>query len=213
MGIQINGTTDDISANDGSWTATGLTDLRISTIKTPSGLGTVSFYNEGQIFTGITTFNGNVSGALSSGTAQSASGLGTAVNFTDIPSWVKRITIMFAGLSLSGGGNLSPMCVQLGDSGGIEQTGYLGVDSGGNSHTVGFRLTPGVTANDSISSNAFLTNLSGNTWVFSYCASGVGNLYASSGIKTTSDTLTQLRITTIEGTAPFDGGTINILYE
>lgn len=211
MGIQINGTTDDISANDGSWTATGLTDLRISTIKTPSGLGTVSFYNEGQIFTGITTFNGNVSGALSSGTAQSASGLGTAVNFTDIPSWVKRITIMFAGLSLSGGGT---MCVQLGDSGGIEQTGYLGADSGGNSHTVGFRLTPGVTANDSISSNAFLTKVSSdNTWVFSYCASALSQPYVSSGIKTTSDTLTQLRITTIEGTAPFDGGTINILYE
>lgn len=211
MGIQINGTTDDISANDGSWTATGLTDLRISTIKTPSGLGTVSFYNEGQIFTGITTFNGNVSGALSSGTAQSASGLGTAVNFTDIPSWVKRITIMFAGLSLSGGGT---MCVQLGDSGGIEQTGYLGADSGGNSHTVGFNLTtPALTANDSISSNAFLTNLSGNTWVFSYCASALSQPYVSSGIKTTSDTLTQLRITTIAGTAPFDGGTINILYE
>lgn len=212
MGIQINGTTDDISANDGSWTATGLTDLRISTIKTPSGLGTVSFYNEGQIFTGITTFNGNVSGALSSGTAQSASGLGTAVNFTDIPSWVKRITIMFAGLSLSGGGT---MCVQLGDSGGIEQTGYLGADSGGNSHTVGFNLTsPALTANDSISSNAFLTKVSSdNTWVFSYCASALSQPYVSSGIKTTSDTLTQLRITTIAGTAPFDGGTINILYE
>jgi len=61
-----------------------------------------------------------VIGGLVSGTAVTASG--TSVDFTGIPSWVKRVTVMFSGVSLSG---TSSYLVQLGDSGGVENTGYL----------------------------------------------------------------------------------------
>ena len=40
-------------------------------------------------------------GAVTSGTAV-ASTSGTAIDFTSIPSWVKRITVMFSGVSTSG---------------------------------------------------------------------------------------------------------------
>ena len=44
------------------------------------------------VLSGDTGVSGN-SGALVSGTAVSASG--TAVDFTGIPSWAKRVTVMF----------------------------------------------------------------------------------------------------------------------
>ncbi len=39
------------------------------------------------------------------------------------------------------------------------------------------------------------------------------NVASLGGSKTLSDTLTQVRITTVNGTDTFDAGTINILYE
>jgi len=59
---------------------------------------------------------------LVSGTSQ-ASTSGTSIDFTGIPSWVKRITVMFNGVSTNGTSNKQ---IQLGDSGGFETTGYLG---------------------------------------------------------------------------------------
>jgi hypothetical protein len=59
---------------------------------------------------------------LVSGVAVSATG--TAIDFTGIPSWAKRITVMFSGVSTNGSSILQ---IQLGDSGGVETTGYVGV--------------------------------------------------------------------------------------
>jgi hypothetical protein len=42
---------------------------------------------------------GNV-GAFTAGTAVTASG--TSIDFTDIPNWVKRITVMLNGISSNG---------------------------------------------------------------------------------------------------------------
>ena len=60
---------------------------------------------------GVTTNSGAVYDGLQRGTAV-ASTSGTSVDFTSIPSWVKRITVMFNGVSTSGTSN--PL-VQLGD--------------------------------------------------------------------------------------------------
>jgi expansin (peptidoglycan-binding protein) len=59
-----------------------------------------------------------------------------------------------------------------------------------------------------------IQNITGNSWVASY--SGKQSSTASSyggGDKTLSDTLTQVRITTVNGTDTFDAGTVNIMYE
>jgi hypothetical protein len=157
---------------------------------------------------------GYAGGVVTAGTAV-ASTSGTSIDFTGIPSWVKRVTVMFNGVSTNG---TSIHQVQLGDSGGIETSGYAGaVGTRGNEnfYTNGFLINRGNTASSTASGSLVLTLVSGNIWV----GSGINASNASDapsffgGTKTLSDTLTQLRITTVNGTDTFDAGSINILYE
>jgi hypothetical protein len=167
----------------------------------------------------LPTFNGTV-GLLVSGTAVSASG--TAVNFTGIPAGVRRITVMFNGVSFNGSSDLT---VQLGDAGGIETTGYAGnsfqtydggtVNCGTLSNGVVFKSNAASTA---LQGSLVFTNLTGNIWTFMGSTSPAGSnsnqrFTMSSGSKTLSDTLTQVRIASGNGTDTFDAGSINILYE
>jgi hypothetical protein len=157
-------------------------------------------------------------GALTLATAV-ASTSGTSIDFTSIPSWVKRITVMFSGVSTNGSSN---WLIQLGDSGGIENTGYissgtfLGSSVSGASYTAGFGLLIGSAA---VVEQGFiaLVQLTANTWVangdLAGSGGGAGFRYGTSGSKTLSDTLDRIRITTVNGTDTFDAGTINIMYE
>jgi hypothetical protein len=124
---------------------------------------------------------------------------------------------MFNGVSTNG--SSSPL-VQLGDSGGIETTGYGGSGSliastvTTQNYTTGF----GERSQDAAAVRTglwIITNVSGNIWV---CSGVLGRSDAAitsvtGGTKTLSDTLTQVRITTANGTDTFDAGSINILYE
>lgn len=147
-----------------------------------------------------------------SGTSATASG--TAVDFTGIPSWVKRVTVMFNGVS-TGGTQL--FLVQLGDSGGIEATGYTsgaGSRTSETSRTDGFVLNPAGSAGSSFTGIIQICNFSSLTWVTSGVLSrsdGFANSFG--GSKTLSDTLTQVRITTVSPADTFDLGSFNILYE
>jgi len=158
-------------------------------------------------------------GTLTLATAVTASG--TSIDFTGIPSWVKRITVMFSGVSTTG---TSPPIIQLGDAGGIENTGYLGSNSivgssvASLAYTVGFGIgvsTAQWSASTSVNGCITINSLSGNLWACSGIVSNSANdaSYITSGSKSLSDTLTQLRITTVGGAQTFDAGTINILYE
>lgn len=156
--------------------------------------------------------------ALVSGTSVSASG--TSVDFTAIPAWVKRITIMVSGLSTNG---TSVKMVRLGYSGGFENSGYLSASCFANNatgavsvanYTDGFALT-GVNAADVQDGTVVLTKLTGNTWVCSGLIgfSSGGALGSVAGTKATSGTLDRVRVTTQGGTDTFDAGTVNIMYE
>jgi hypothetical protein len=151
--------------------------------------------------------------AITAGTAV-ASTSGTSIDFTSIPSWVKRITVMFAGVSTNGTSNL---LIQLGDSGGIETTGYLsglGYRSGETTSTAGYIVALNGSSSLNFSGVIPICLYTSNSWVSSGVLSrsdGFANL--SGGTKTVSDTLTQIRITTVNGTDTFDAGSINILYE
>jgi hypothetical protein len=163
----------------------------------------------------VTINSGAVLG-ITSGTAV-ASTSGTSIDFTGIPSWVKRITVMFNGVSTSG---TSLIRFQLGDSGGIETTGYAGVCSQVGGAASSAASTSGFDSNGD-NNAAFLrygslvfTSLGSNTWTLCGCYNIVTAFsYLFSGAKTLSDTLTQIRITTVNGTDTFDAGSINILYE
>jgi hypothetical protein len=157
---------------------------------------------------------------ITQGTAV-ASTSGTSINFTSLPAWVKRITVMFQGVSTSSTSNL---LVQIG-SGSISNTGYessgFSTNTTNAGSTAGFILTGVVTAASSYSGSAVLTllNSSTNMWVNSSILgqgttpSSNGGLSFGGGYKAASGTLDQIRITTVNGTDTFDAGTINLLWE
>ena len=155
-----------------------------------------------------------------SGTAV-ASTSGTSIDFTGIPSWVKRITVMYSGVSTNG---VSAFFIQIGTSSGIETTGYAGTAGyfGGNpgaayksvSFTTGFGVSPDSAASVLINGSAVLTLLNGNTWTMMTTTGRTDNyLFTGGGAKTLAGTLDRVRITTSNGTDAYDAGTINILYE
>jgi len=148
-----------------------------------------------------------------------ASTSGTSIDFTGIPAWAKRITIMFGGVSTNG---TSIILVQLGTSGGIQNTSYTSgawqANSNNSNSTAGF-LTSGTTtvataAWDGLATLALL-NSSTSIWAFTSILSGstAGINSMGAGAKTLSATLDRVRITTVSGTDTFDAGSINILYE
>ena len=154
------------------------------------------------------------------GTAQATTS-GTAIDFTGIPSWVKRVTVMFSGVSTNG--TSYPM-IQIGDSGGVEITGYAAGSSMLYSGTSSSNFTTGFTIkNDQLASvilDGFITiNLfssSSNTWVAGgviYAPTPTAYLAVVSGSKSLSTTLDRVRITTVNGTDTFDAGSVNIMYE
>ena len=153
-------------------------------------------------------------GTLYSGVSV-ASTSGTAIDFTGIPSWAKRITVMFNGVSTNGTSNIQ---VLLGGTGGIEVTGYIGAIGSRGAETfssTGIAVSRGQTAAVVGSGVLHLCNVTGNIWTGSgtWAASSTdAPLFFASG-KTLSDTLTQLRITTVNGTDTFDAGSINIIWE
>ena len=168
----------------------------------------------------VTINSGAVLG-INSATAV-ASTSGTSIDFTSIPSWVKRITVMFSGMSTNG---TSAPLIQLGDSGGVEITGYLGAASTSSGtgttnalYTTGFGLI-GVTGSAAFITNGSVTITALDPATNLWACSGVLGLSSSAAVtqigatKPLSGTLTQVRITTVGGTDTFDAGTINILYE
>ena len=161
-------------------------------------------------------------GVLVSGTAQ-ASTSGTSIDFTSIPSWVKRITVMFSGVSTSG---TARVMIQLGDSGGFETSGYA---SGSyylqTSASNNFLDGPSgfVIYWDEAAAARYgvmqinLLNASTNLWSqsanFVIDSASTDAMVVCAGTKSLSATLDRVRITTTNGTDTFDAGSINILYE
>lgn len=149
---------------------------------------------------------------------EQASTSGTSIDFTGIPAGVKRITIMFKGVSKVG---TAALYVQIGDAGGIEITGYIsavshiGVSNQGE--IAAFQVTGGtLVAADTYSGKAELDleNAASFSWVLnSSIASSNSAMHVSAGSKSLSAELDRVRITTEGGTDTFDLGAINISYE
>jgi hypothetical protein len=149
-----------------------------------------------------------------------ASTSGTAIDFTGIPSWAKRITVMFSDTSTNGSSNI---LVQIG-SGSFVTSGYNSTSGRFNysSGTSGFNSSAGFALGnnpaDTICGHMNLTLLSGSVWVASHAFfagnSGAGGAGVGGGRSPSlSGTLDRVRITTVNGTDTFDAGTINISYE
>jgi hypothetical protein len=176
-----------------------------SVITLPVGTGTA-------VVTGVNS-------SLISGTAANASG--TSVNFTDIPSWVKRITVIFSGVSTNGS---SLIQVQLGTGATptYATSSYSAISSsvaitggtGGTNATSGFVISTS-SASGVRHGHMVLTPVSGNTWVSSHVIGDAGITFTAQGGGNIGlgAVLTAVRITTVNGTDSFDAGSFNILYE
>ncbi len=148
-----------------------------------------------------------------------ASTSGTSIDFTGFPAWVKKITVMFSGVSTNGTSNIQ---VQLG-AGSVATSGYLSNGSRiqGSSattlgaNTAGFTVASINAAADAQYGLAVFCNISGNIWVSN------GILYATNylavqnsvGQVSLGGVLDRVRITTANGTDTFDAGSVNIMYE
>jgi hypothetical protein len=144
---------------------------------------------------------------------------GTAIDFTDIPSWAKRVTVMLSGVSLTSTQSIE---IRVGTTSGVENTGYVsgagdvtGTAVSLEESTTGFALG-GSSAGDLTTSAITLLNVTGNLWIASgtYYNSGTSSdMGYVSGTKTLSGVLDRVRITTVSGSGVFDAGTVNIMWE
>ena len=218
MALTISGSTGLIFPNGGtsnpSGTVVGTTDVQTLSSKTLNG----ATINTPTINTPV--ISGMSSSIITSGTAV-ASTSGTSIDFTSIPSWVKRVTVMFNGVSTNG---TSLQQIQLGVSGVPETSGYSAVatyvsttnnTTRGATATSGFIFSYSTGASETYSGSVVFTLLGSNTWtcigaLYDAAAVGLNNL---GGVKGLAGTLNMVRITTVNGTDAFDAGSINIMYE
>jgi hypothetical protein len=153
---------------------------------------------------------------ITSGTAVNSTS-GTSIDFTGIPSWVKRVTVVVNGLSYAAAGQ---GVIRIG-SGSLTTSGYTAI-------VTTFTATPSTTlttitnglasintasGSGTIIGQYVLTNITGNTWILSGTASRTSdavivNINGSIALGGTLD-----RLSLVATTSTFDGGTINILYE
>jgi hypothetical protein len=181
------------------------------TITTNAGTDTITFASSGGGGSGITL-----------GTPQNSTS-GTSIDFTSIPSGTKSITVMFDGVSMT---STDEWLLQIGDSGGIETTGYASIgtiEQNSSSSSVG-TSTSGFLLKCNGSSDVYhgsvtirLMDSATNTWT-----AGDGSMYRNgsppqhvfvSGKKSLSAELDRIRITSTGGTQTFDAGKINIQYQ
>jgi len=165
---------------------------------------------------GVTSVNGNTGAVttLTLGTVATASG--STIDFTGIPSTVKRLTVMFRGISLSGSDRI---LVQIG-SGSFTTSGYVATSgiftTGGATNAVSSTSAFILLAGDSaaiITGQMVITNISTNSWVQSGTFKrSTSSMEFSAGDVSIGGALDRVRIT-VSGTNTFDAGTINILYE
>lgn len=157
---------------------------------------------------------------MTQGTAVTASG--TSVDFTSLPSWIKRVTVLLNGVSLSGAALLR---FRLGTSSGFVTTGYNTTSWAFNSVTgnaiqqqsAGFAVYDAAPdTGDIYYGKIVFENISGNTWIGTgnFCQAGTTTtVYNVNGSIALASALTQLQVTSSNGTDTFDAGTINIIYE
>jgi hypothetical protein len=188
-------------------------------VQTADTSGTVEIQSNGTTKLTVSSSGVNIGqmngGAITSGTSV-ASTSGTAIDFTSLPSWVKRITVMFNAVSTNGTSNLQ---IQIG-AGSVSTSGYTSsawTANTSNSGTVtsGYILTGTTVAATAFYGNITICLLGSNTWIESHSLGGSPSGYNSVGGGTIAlgGTLDRVRITTVNGTDTFDAGTINILYE
>lgn len=152
-------------------------------------------------------------------TPTQATTAGTQFDFTGVPAWVRKITVLVNAVSLTAG---DLPIIQLGTIGGFVVTGYLSsigsISSGGSASrmtsTAGFVV--GNTAASEAGTVVLELYLVGatNTWIASVSgARSTGEAFAGGGGSLAlGAALTQVRLTRT-GASTFDGGSVSLIWE
>ena len=195
---------------------------RIVVSSNTSGTGTVTLQAP-SIDSDCTLVLPNVNGTLNSltlGTPVATTSGTTVTVATNIPSTVRRVTVLLYGVSTNGS---SPIIIQFGTG-----TTPTYVTSGYVSTADNYTSTAGPIAGSTIGFITGSTNSAAATWYIPYVFVNMGsNMWVGSfagtertvalihggGAVTLSDPLTAIRLNTVSGTGVFDAGTVNILYE
>ena len=176
-----------------------------------------------QTLTNKTLTSPTITGAVVSSMASSVLTLGTAqastsgvnIDFTGIPSWVRRVTVMFNGVSTNGSALIQ---IQLGSSAGFVTSGYAGgvtYSTVNGTNSTGFLIdyTGGPLATVVRTGAVSITNFTGNTWVSFGSISWNANTTVNSGSVALAGALDRVRLPTVGGTDTIDAGSINLLWE
>ena len=169
--------------------------------------------------TTVATINSNgtvVIPTVTNGTAVATTS-GTAVDFTSIPSGVKRISMMFNQVSCNG---TAPRLIQIGTSGGLVTSGYIssaahaGAAQSGLVSTAGFLMGAGGAVLDKTVGIVTIQTLGSNIWAMeSSTADGTAQyIKCGGGSITLGGVLDRVRLSTTSG-ATFDHGSVNIAWE
>ena len=197
-----------------------------NTITLPALTGNVVLDTATQTLTNKTLTSPTINTPTMGGTvitAGTTNGLSnqTSITYSSIPSWVKRITVIFNGVKTNG---TSYRQVQLG-SGSTTTSGYTTstavwtTNASNLSPTTGFYLGSASGGSDTFYGHMVLTLLSpsANTWTASYWTTfASGQQWVGTGMTgavSLSGTLDRVVLTTVNGTDQYNAGQVNIFYE
>jgi len=188
-----------------------------SAVASPTTAGNVLFTEDGSVWSSIAKIDGTTAAVAVSGSAD--------LGFAPFPSWVKRITFQFTGISTTG---TSGAVLQLGTepdyfptwktSGyiGAWSAAYNGTASGAGTFSTGIIINNNNAATAIMSGMVTITKFEGNTWVASM-SHGRSETAAIAGMTgggyvTLDSAVVAIRII-CGGTNTFDAGKVSVLYE
>lgn len=137
---------------------------------------------------------------------------GTSVTITDIPSWVKRITVLFNQVVLSTTNNV---LVRVG-AGSVVTSGYTSSSTKVASATAASaNATNGLiinAVNNAVSGSMVLHNVTGNVWIANFTlGTAASETYYGGGRISLTGALD--RVSVVAGAGTLAGGSFNVLWE
>jgi hypothetical protein len=198
---------------------TGATTLTSGSVIVGNGTSAVSLVAPTTTGNVLFTTNGtswSSTPKITSGTLASPAS-GTNVDFTGLPSWVKRITVMLNGVTMNSTNSLS-IRLGYGATPTYASTGYTSVSSrtiNGTGSDVGLNTVEFSvqypTAGVSLSGSLIISLIGSNNWSASGVFAFGSNCVQVGGGMSLGNTLTAIRVG--GGGNTFTAGAINILYE
>ena len=206
MALRLNGSTSGFTTLDAPAVAGS------NTLVLPTGNGSA---DQALVTNGSGTLSFADRGRMTLSTSQ-ASTSGTAVNFTDVPSWAKKVTILFSGVGTTGA---NAMTIQIGTGGSYVTSGYAGTGTQSASASSSALSTTDFRINRSsgvpLAGSCIIYAFGGNTYVASLVmgATATGAMVQLAGSTITlAGVMDRFRVSTTS-TDTFNAGSINVLYE